>query len=154
MTKVKKLATSAMAKVSAVAGTAGMFLFGLRNPAFAQSFSCDESSFLPCYIQEIMSKIVPSKGGDPNTYINDRVKTGLTILFVVVFIVAIIYSALAAIKFISSQGDASKLEESKGAVKAILMGFAAMLVAIIGLFVILYVLGTTEVPDEQIDVEV
>jgi len=58
-----------------------------------------------------------------------------------VFLVAIVYSALAGIKFITSQGESGKLEESKNAVKAILMGFGAMIIAIIGLFVIVVLLG-------------
>lgn len=145
---MKKIKNLLLSKGVQVMGLAGFFTgIGLGLPARAYA-ACNAESVIPCYIQEIKNKIGGSSGA--NTYINDRVRWGLTILFVIVFIVAIVYSALAAIKFMTSQGDSGKLEESKGAVKAILMGFAAMIIAIIGIFVILYVLGATSTPGEVI----
>jgi ABC-type Fe3+ transport system permease subunit len=109
-------------------------LAGASTPVYAQDY-------VPSWIEKIISALGLSDndGDGPVGWAKDRVKWALTILFVVVFIIAIVYSALAAIKFISSQGDASKLEESKGAVKAILMGFAAMIIAIVGIFIILWI---------------
>lgn len=151
MNKIKNLMVNVASKASIFSGVAGTVLFGFSNPIVA----ADETSYLPSYIEDILKKLGFLEGatGDPQDYVNKRVKAGLTILFIVVFLVAIAYSALAAIKFISSQGDASKLEESKAAIKAILMGFAAMLIAIIGVFVILWWLGgdpslETEIPIE------
>lgn len=100
------------------------------------------STFLPDWINDILGKFGTSSEQQSN-YVNSRIRLGLTILFIGVFIVAIAYSALAAIKFMSSQGDSGKLEESKGAVKAILMGFAAMLIAIMGIFLIVVIFGGT-----------
>ena len=105
-----------------------------------------DNTVLPSWINDIVN----SFQGGPSKYVNDRVRLGLTVLFVGVFIVAIAYSALAAIKFMSSQGDSGKLEESKGAVKAILMGFAAMLIAIVGIFFVVTIFGgaTNEIEQE------
>ena len=145
MNKIQKAGVKIVSKISVISSIGAFFLFGARRPIFA-------SNFLPNYVQEILDKVTGA-GHTPSTYVNNRVKSGLTMLFVGVFIVAIVYSALAAIKFISSQGDSSKLEQSKAAVKAILMGFAAMLVAIIGIFVILWVLGATSTPGQEIIID-
>ncbi|MFC1780497.1 hypothetical protein ACFLY9_02285 [Patescibacteria group bacterium] len=144
MKKVKKFVVNVASKASVFSGIAGTLMFGLAKPAFAVEYT-----FLPDYLNEILTKVT----ADPQDYVNNRVKAALTVLFIVVFIIAIVYSALAAIKFISSQGDASKLEESKGAVKAILMGFAAMLIAIVGLLVVLWVLGASSTPGEEIPID-
>ncbi len=142
MNKAKEIFYKVCSKASVYTGVASVFLFGSSSIVLAAD--TDGDSYLPDYIEDILKKLgFLSGSGDPQEYVQDRVKAGLTILFVVVFLVAIVYSALAAIKFISSQGDASKLEESKGAVKAILFGFAAMLLAIIGIFVVLWWLGST-----------
>lgn len=125
--KIKETALKSAASLSVVAA----FLTG--SPVYAQEY-------VPNWIQTIIKSLGLEQGGDgPVGWAKIRVRWGLTILFVIVFIMAIIYSALAAIKFISSQGDSSKLEESKGAVKAILMGFAAMIICIVGIFVILWI---------------
>lgn len=146
MKKVKKFTLNVVAKGSIVTGVAVSLLFGLASPVSAQNYT-----FLPTYINQILQKVMGG-GAGPQEYVNNRVKAALTILFIVVFIVAIAYSALAAVKFISSQGDSSKLEQSKAAVKAILMGFAAMLLAIIGLVIMLWLLGATNMPEENIPI--
>lgn len=150
MNKAKKVALSVGTKVVAFGGVAGAMLFGGASAVQADGV-------LPSFIQEIIDKL--SSGGKIDTgtigtFVNNRVRMGLTVLFVAVFLVAIAYSALAAIKFISSQGDSGKLEESKGAVKAILMGFAAMIIAIVGLFVILALLGATSTPENGFNLNV
>lgn len=153
MNKLKNVLTRVTASTSALTGIFGAFLFGLPLPVFAGDFACNEESFLPCFIQEIQHALGVRPDQDTNIsgYINTRVQWGLTALFVIVFIVAIIYSGLAAIKFMSSQGESGKLEESKAAVKAILMGFAAMIVAIIGIFVVVWFLGGTPQFNEEFE---
>ena len=118
-------------------GAFGVYLLtGFFSPVLSQS---ESNPWIPDWIQKIIDSFGFSTGtADPVEQVRKRVQWAITILFIVVFIIAIVYSALAAIKFISSQGDASKLEESKGAVKAILMGFAAMLISIIGIFFIVW----------------
>jgi len=146
MKKVKKYLVSTASKASIVAGTFGALLFGLASPVYAQEY-------VPGWIRTIMEALnISGTGEGPVGWAKTRVQWGLTILFVVVFIVAIIYSALAGIKFISSQGDASKLEESKAAVKAILMGFAAMIIAIVGIFIVLWLFGAGTEFNENLNV--
>ena len=138
------------AKIRLIKGATFVSAFGAVLLGAPKSvFAVEDITFLPSYINEIIQSF---SGGNEKDYVNQRIRLGMTILFIVVFIVAIAYSALAAIKFITSQGDSGKLEESKGAVKAILMGFAAMLVSIVGVFLVIVIFGGstgdigTEVP--------
>ncbi|MBU0975518.1 MAG: hypothetical protein ABIE03_07820 [Patescibacteria group bacterium] len=164
MNKLKKLSLNLASKVFAVTGVSGALLFGMAMPSYAVDpappappAEGSESGVLPPFIQSIIDGLT---GGDDtlnadevNSFINKRVRVALTVLFVVVFLAAIIYSALAAIKFISSQGESGKLEESKGAIKAVLMGFAAMILAIIGIFAVIFILGGTSAPSANINVD-
>jgi len=153
MKKVKNIAIKVASKATIVTAAAGGLLFGMPSAVAAE-----DCGLLPCFISNIMTEMGIDPGGKINSdilegYLNDRVRIALTFLFVVVFIVAIVFSALAGIKFMSSQGDSGKLEESKGAVKAILMGFAAMLVAIIGIFIVLWLLGSESAPPSEFNLE-
>lgn len=163
MKKVKRSTIRSFLSLSAILVLLASF-FNAYIPVYASGSGSGSGSsddgLLPKFIQDIVDQFKGPGGGDSldateiNSFVNDRVKMGLTILFVGVFIVAIFYSALAAIKFISSQGDASKLEESKGAVKAILMGFAAMILSIVGIFAVIFILGGTSAPPTEINVNV
>ena len=138
MKKAKRFLLTVASKASIFSGVAGAILFGLTSPVYAQGW-------LPDWIQTIVDTFKT----DPIDPIKKRVQWALTKLFVVVFVVAIIYSALAAIKFISSQGESGKLEESKAAVKAILMGFAAMLISIVGIFIIIWLFARGVTPETE-----
>ena len=129
MKKVKNSMIKVAGKISAGLGVVTVFL-GFPRSAHA--------TVLPGFVQKIVDS---AKGSNTTNYVNTRVRIGLTAVFVGVFLTAVGYSALAGAKFMSSQGDSGKLEESKAAVKAILMGFAAMIGAIVGIFVIIYILG-------------
>jgi len=145
MNKITKTAKKFRNGALMVSSMAGAFLFGFPTPVAA----AEGDSLLPAYIQEIIDAVLPNPETGPAPYIEARVRYGLTILFVVVFLVAIVFSAMAAIKFMSSQGDASKLEESREAVKAVLMGFAAMLLAIVGVLVVVWFFGgTSDIPTD------
>lgn len=137
MKKIK----STLLKISMKSSYLGAFGVYLLTGFVSPVLAAEGEGWIPEYIEKIISSFGFGKegaGAEPVTEVKQRVQWAITILFVVVFVIAVVYSALAAIKFISSQGDASKLEESKGAVKAILMGFAAMLISIIGIFFIVW----------------
>lgn len=139
MKKAKKAMLSFASKASVAAGVAGSLLFGMANPVSAQD------TWMPDWLVTLIDNLdLPGEGPIPK--IKEMVQWGIMVLFAVVFIVAVIYSALAGIKFITSQGDASKLEESKGAVKAILLGFAAMIISIVGIFIIFWIFNVNPDP--------
>lgn len=147
MNTLKRNAIALSTKVMAFGGVIGTMLFGMNEHVYAAA----GGSVLPSWLQNIVDQF--SDLGTTEGWINTQVRIALTALFVIVFLVAIAYSALAAIKFITSQGESGKLEESKAAVKAILMGFGAMILAIVGLFVILVLLGAGgETPNTYIKI--
>ena len=111
--------------------TIGLFLLGLE--------SAKAQGFIPTWLQGIVEQLdTPDRA---SAYVNDRLRLALTVLFVIVIIVAFIYSALAGIKLITSQGESGKMTEGKEAVKAILFGFGAMILAVAGIFVVFFLLG-------------
>ena len=71
---------------------------GYRNPSLV--LANNDDTLYPQFIEDIINEFKGNEAG----YINDRVQMGLTALFVVVFIVAIAYSALAANKVYDKSG--------------------------------------------------
>ncbi|MDD3646915.1 MAG: hypothetical protein PHS44_00235 [Candidatus Dojkabacteria bacterium] len=159
MNKLKKLSLNVASKVFTVSSVSGALFFGMAMPSYAaaNNTGASGSEVLPPFIKNIIDSITGNddslNANDVNEFVNRRVRVALTVVFVVVFLAAIIYSALAAIKFITSQGESGKLEESKGAIKAVLMGFAAMILAIIGIFAIIFILGGEKAPEANINVD-
>ncbi len=82
-------------------------------------------------------------GTDKGQTVANAVSSVMTIMFIAVFIVAVFYTFMAAIKYIRSEGNEQKVEEAKNAVKAVLFGVAAMFIAIIGILLINAFFGGT-----------
>lgn len=80
-------------------------------------------------------------GTNPAETTYSIVQSAMTILFVAVFIVAVFYTFMAAIKYIRSEGNEQKVEEAKNAIKAVLFGVAAMFIAIVGILLINAIFG-------------
>jgi len=81
----------------------------------------------------------PVPGGDGLStaqFIISIVRNGLIILFAIVVIFAIIYSATAGLKFVTSEGASDKVEEAREAIKNVLIGVAASFMGVIGVFII------------------
>lgn len=72
------------------------------------------------------------------------IQNALTLFFVVIILAAIIYAALAGLKYIQSQGDSSKVEEAAGALKSVLFGVAAVFIGIIGVILITSIFSSTD----------
>jgi|GEM_PF-6501341 len=72
---------------------------------------------------------------------------GFTLLFVAIIIVGVIYSAIAGLKFIRSQGDTEQVEGSSKALVAILMGLGA---AFLGAIVVILI-GNAFVEGSRLD---
>ena len=92
------------------------------------------SVILPTPIDNLNPAIVTSTNRGET--IAKAVTSAMTIMFIVVFIVAVFYTFMAAIKYIRSEGNEQKVEEAKNAIKAVLFGVAAMFIAIIGILLI------------------
>lgn len=76
-------------------------------------------------------------------FIIDLIRNGLILLFVVVILLAVVYSALAGIKFIRSQGNSDEVEAAQGALKNVLIGVAAVFLGVIGVFIISAIFSDT-----------
>lgn len=99
------------------------------------------SSLLPQQIVEFF-ELFGAGGSGAAPFITGRVRLALIIALGLIILVAVVYSLLAAFKYIQSQGDPGKIEEAQKAIKAILMGVAAMLIAIVGIVLVFVFFGT------------
>lgn len=100
-----------------------------------------QGNILPDPIKGLSPKIVNDQ--DRGKLVADTVTSAMTVMFIAVFIVAVFYTFMAAIKYIRSEGNEQKVEEAKNAVKAVLFGVAAMFIAIIGILLINAFFGST-----------
>jgi hypothetical protein len=95
---------------------------------------------LPDTIENIFD-ILGDEGTGTNEFAQSRVQTALLIFLAVLVIAAVVYSAIAALKYIQSQGDPGKIEEAGKAVKAIFIGLAVMLLSIVGIVLVFVFFG-------------
>ncbi|MBN1916242.1 hypothetical protein JW796_04675 [Candidatus Dojkabacteria bacterium] len=119
----KKYAVAALVSVT----TFLALIFGLPTSASAQT------SLIPNFIRDIFGEA----SNDPANYVTARVRLGIIIALGIVILVAVVFSILAAIKYISSQGEEGKVTEAKKSVTAILTGVAVLFIAIIGIALVL-----------------
>lgn len=83
-----------------------------------------------------LSLVPDGPAGTRVNYVLDLITNALVLLFVGVILIAIVYSAIAGIKFIRSQGEAEKVEEAQNAIKNVLIGVASVFLGIIGVVII------------------
>lgn len=91
-------------------------------------------TFLGDYIN--LSLVPTGPAGTTVNYVLDLITNGLVLLFVGVILIAIVYAAMAGIKFIRSQGEADKVDEAQNAIKNVLIGVASVFLGVIGVIVI------------------
>lgn len=96
------------------------------------------ASFITEFLGIGINNPIPSEGGAAGRadFIIGLIQNALTLLFVVIILAAIVYAALAGLKYIQSQGDSTKVEEAAGALKAVLFGVAAVFIGIIGVILV------------------
>lgn len=82
--------------------------------------------------------IIPGDGEPGSTagFILNLLSNGLILLLTAIIIVAIVFSALAGFKYISSQGDAEKVEEAQNSIKNVFIGVLAVFIGIIAVVLI------------------
>lgn len=100
-----------------------------------------QQSILPPELADIIERF-PGGAGLVD-FVTDNVRLLITVLWIVLVLAAVVYAGVAGFKYVSSQGDAGKIEEAQKAVKAIWMGVAAFFVSIIGMVVIIAIAGGT-----------
>ena len=129
--------TTAAVTISLVAFAAGGFFLGVKA-----------QNLLPPQIIEIFN-LLGKEGAGAAGFLTSRIQLALVIALGAVVLVAVVYAILAAFKYISSQGDAGKIEEAQKAIKAIFLGIAAMLIAIVGIVLVFVFFGAAR-PDPSL----
>lgn len=100
------------------------------------------SSLLPPEILELLGLLGP-QGVCASQYIQDRTRFAFFLVLGGLVIASVVYSIIAAYKYITSQGDTGKIEEANKSIKAIFMGIAAMVVGIVGMVIVFTVVGAS-----------
>jgi hypothetical protein len=98
------------------------------------------ATFLPKAITDLLSLLGPG-GICSSEYISSRVQFVLVIALGGIVLVAVVYAMIAAFKYVSSQGEAGKMEDAQKSIKAIFIGIAAMIIAIVGIILVFAVFG-------------
>jgi hypothetical protein len=113
-----------------------VILTAMSGSVFAQDTT--SADLLPKELRQIFESFT---GGNLIPAITGRIQLILILMLSAVILAAVIYSIIAALKYISSQGDSGKIEEAQKSIKAIFVGIGAMLVSIIGIVVIFAFFG-------------
>ncbi len=104
------------------------------------ALAAETSSLLPPEILRLLGLLGP-QGVCASQYIRDRTNFAFFLVLGGLVIASVIYSIIAAYKYITSQGDTGKIEEANKSIKAIFMGIAAMVVGIVGMVIVFTVVG-------------
>lgn len=70
---------------------------------------------------------IPTTGGDPNRFVAGVIRTGITLLILVGFVVALIWTILAGFRFILANGDPKDVASAWSQIYWGLIGMAVML---------------------------
>ncbi|MEI7578953.1 MAG: hypothetical protein WCJ58_02810 [bacterium] len=100
------------------------------------------ADLLPGPIKNLFN-LMGTDGCNTAGFITNRVQTGLVIGLIVLVLFGVVYSLLAAFKYIRSEGDPGKIEEAQKGIKAIFFGIAAMMIGIVGIVIVFVFFGAT-----------
>lgn len=99
------------------------------------------ADLLPANIQEIFELMGIDGTGTVN-FVSSRIETGIYFSLGGVVLISVVYAMLATVKYIRSQGDSGQIEEAQKAIKAIVMGIAAMMFGIVGIVIVFVFFGS------------
>lgn len=117
--------------------TIGAFLT-VTPAVHAQNLICDLLPFLKSFSGLGLQAICGT--GDGNQAVTagaSLIRFGLQLIFVGIIIVAIYIIIKAAVKYIQSEGDETKIGEAQKAIKSVFVGIASLFVGIIGIVIVL-----------------
>jgi hypothetical protein len=122
-------------------------VFSLVVASFSSVAFAAQSSILPDSIRDLLNSLGPA-GICASSYITSRVQFVLVLALGGIVLVAVAYALLAAFKYIRSEGESGKMEEAQKSIKAIFIGIAAMLIAIIGIVLVFAIFGAQQANPE------
>jgi len=108
----------------------------------------EAQGLLPDQINDLFGLLGPDGSGTAN-FVTSRVQLGLVIALGIVLLIAVVFSIISAVKYISSQGDSGQIEEAQKAIKAIFFGIGAMLISVVGIVIVFVFFGATQ-PDASL----
>ncbi|MEO6728961.1 MAG: hypothetical protein ABIM99_03500 [Candidatus Dojkabacteria bacterium] len=119
-------------------------LFGFNNLIFAPQVNAQETNLI-CNIFPFIKNLGFGAGslcGDVNgkpavDAAVALVRLALQLVFVGIIVISIYIIIRAAVKYIRSEGDESKIQEAQKAIKSVFIGIAALFIGIIGIVIIL-----------------
>lgn len=98
------------------------------------------SNFLPESLANLLGLVGPG-GVCASEYITSRVQFVLVLALGGIVLVAVVYALLAAFKYVRSEGESGKMEDAQKSIKAIFIGIAAMIIAVVGIVLVFAVFG-------------
>lgn len=82
-------------------------------------------------------------GQDAGKQVRNLVQFGLSLVFIAIIIFSVYIIIKAALKYIRSEGDESKIQEAQKAIKSVFIGIAALFIGVIGILIILAFFNAT-----------
>lgn len=74
--------------------------------------------------------------GSTSELVISLIRNGLTLLFAAVILIAIVYAVIAGLRFITSQGEADKVEQAKESLKNVMIGLVVSFLSVIIIMVV------------------
>lgn len=81
--------------------------------------------------------------GNRQNFVLGIIRTVLILLFVVIGIVGVVYAAMAGVKYIRSEGEEQAIQDAQEAIKAVVIGFAAVFIGVIGVILVSSIIGAS-----------
>lgn len=81
--------------------------------------------------------------------VKNLIQLGLSLVFVGIIVISIYIIIKAAVKYIRSEGDESKIQEAQKAIKSVFLGVGALFVGIIGIIIVLAFFQATGAVDGE-----
>jgi uncharacterized membrane protein YidH (DUF202 family) len=125
--------------------------------SWGSSAVCDVFPFLANLQSFGISSLCGSgDASEAGTGVRNLVQFFLSLIFIGIIIVSVFIVIKAALKYIQSEGDESKIQEAQKAIRSVFIGIAALFIGVIGIVIILAffnatgAINNTDTPD-QID---
>lgn len=129
----------------------GAFVTVVPEKVSAQNLICNIFPFLQSFDGLGLSTICGQGTGTEAVNAGANfIRFGLQLVFVGIIIVAIYIIIKAAVKYIQSEGDDTKIQEAQKAIKSVFIGIASLFVGIIGIVIVLAFFSATGAVNENI----
>src|SRR5690606_26169469 len=92
-------------------------------------------------------------GNVDSTEVGNSIQSTITLITTLIFIVIILFAVFiiikAAVKYIRSEGDDTKIQEAQKAIKSVFVGIAALFIGVIGIIIVLAFFNVGDAIDQN-----